>query len=49
MYYVDNVSLLLDIKIIIKTVAVVLKREGISSKTSSTMEEFMGSQEANLL
>lgn len=44
-YYVDNVSLLLDIKIIIKTVAVVLKREGISSKTSSTMEEFMGRED----
>lgn len=41
-YYVDHVSLGLDIKIICKTVAVVLKREGISSDTSATMEEFMG-------
>ena len=44
-YYVDNISLWLDIKIICKTVAVVLKREGISSETSSTMEEFTGNEE----
>lgn len=43
-YYVENISPLLDIKIIFKTVAVVLNREGISSETSATMEEFMGSQ-----
>lgn len=43
-YYVDHVSLWLDIKIIFKTVAVVLKREGISSETSETMEEFMGNE-----
>ena len=43
-YYIDNVSLLLDIKIIFKTIAVVLKREGISSDTSVTMEEFMGTE-----
>ncbi len=41
-YYVDHVSLLLDVKILFKTVAVVLKREGISSETSATMEEFKG-------
>lgn len=40
-YYVDHVSLWLDIKIIFKTITVVLKREGISSETSATMEEFM--------
>lgn len=39
-YYVDNVSFLLDLKIIFLTVAVVLKRDGISSATSATMEEF---------
>lgn len=43
-YYVDHVSFLLDIKILLKTVAVVFKREGISSETSVTMEEFMGSE-----
>lgn len=41
-YYVDHVSLWLDIKIIFKTFFAVLKREGISSETSVTMEEFMG-------
>ncbi|NLZ76208.1 MAG: sugar transferase [Erysipelotrichia bacterium] len=41
--YVDNISFLGDWKIIFKTVATVLKREGINSSTSSTMEEFKGS------
>ena len=41
--YVDNVTFLGDWKIIIQTVGVVLKRDGISSSTSDTMEEFMGS------
>ncbi|MBQ8291222.1 MAG: sugar transferase [Clostridia bacterium] len=44
-YYVDNVSLFGDIKILFQTVAAVLKREGISSETSATMEEFMGNGE----
>ncbi len=43
-YYVDHVSLWLDIKILFKTVSVVLKREGISSETSATMEEFTGNE-----
>ncbi len=43
-FYVDNVSLWLDIKILFKTVAVVFKREGISSESSVTMEEFMGNE-----
>lgn len=43
-YYVDHISLLLDIKIIFKTISVVLKHEGISSETSATMEEFMGTE-----
>ena len=42
-YYTKHGSLLLDIKIILKTVKVVLFREGISSETSVTMEEFRGS------
>jgi len=41
-YYVDHVSFLGDWKIIFQTVRTVLKREGISSDTSATMEEFMG-------
>lgn len=46
-YYVDHLSFLLDVKILFKTVQVVLKREGISSETSATMEEFMGTKDAN--
>lgn len=41
-YYVNHISLLLDVKIIFKTVKIVLCREGISSETSVTMEEFRG-------
>lgn len=41
--YVDNYSFLMDIKILFMTIMNVLKREGISSQTSATMEEFMGS------
>ena len=41
--YVDHVTFLGDWKIIFQTVATVLKRDGISSDTSVTMEEFMGS------
>lgn len=40
--YVDNISFLGDCKIILDTVKVVLKKDGISSDTSATMEEFMG-------
>ena len=43
--YVDSVSLWLDIKILFQTVFAVLKREGISSETSATMEEFTGNEE----
>lgn len=41
-YYTRHISLKLDIEIILKTVKVVLFREGISSDTSATMEEFRG-------
>lgn len=41
-YYVNHVSFFMDVKIIIKTVKTVIFREGISSDTSSTMEEFKG-------
>ncbi|MBE6045178.1 MAG: sugar transferase [Clostridiales bacterium] len=43
--YVDNVTFLNDWKIIFGTVKTVLKREGISSDTSATMEEFFGTEE----
>lgn len=42
--YVDNITLFGDIKIIFATVGKVFKKEGISSETAATMEEFMGTQ-----
>lgn len=42
-WYVQHVSFMTDLKILLDTIAVVLKREGISSDTSVTMEEFKGS------
>lgn len=42
--YVDNITFLGDWKIIFQTVFTVLKRDGISSETSATMEEFMGTE-----
>lgn len=41
-YYVKNVSLILDLKIIFKTAKVVIKRENINGENSVTMEEFRG-------
>lgn len=40
--YVDNITFFGDWKIIFKTIRIVLKREGINSETSATMEEFVG-------
>jgi len=44
--YVDNVSFALDVKILFKTVFSVLRREGIDSGSSVTMEEFTGTPSA---
>ena len=41
-WYVDNLTFLLDVKILFKTIQKVFKREGISSATSVTMEAFNG-------
>lgn len=41
--YVDNITLIGDIKILFGTVFSVLKREGISQENNATMEEFKGS------
>lgn len=43
--YVNKLSFALDVSIFTATVGAVLKREGINSETSATMEEFMGSAE----
>ena len=43
--YVDNITFRGDIKIICATVTKVLKRDGIHSETSATMEEFQGTRE----
>lgn len=40
--YIDNVSLFLDFKIILWSVLIVLKREGINEPGSATNTEFMG-------
>ena len=42
--YVNNITFVGDIKIILGTVLAVLKRNGISSETSATMEEFRGTE-----
>ncbi len=44
-HYVDNYSFAMDVKILFMTVLNVLKKEGISSETSATMEVFMGTPE----
>ena len=44
--YVDHITFSGDIKILLTTVAKIFKREGISSDTSATMEEFMGEPES---
>lgn len=43
--YVDHITFMTDWKIIFSTVKTVLKHEGITSDTSVTMEEFMGSEQ----
>lgn len=45
--YVANVTFFGDLKIFFQTVLKVLKREGISSEDSVTMEEFMGTVDLN--
>lgn len=44
-WYTQHITLVEDIKIIFATINIVLKREGISSESSATMEEFMGTPE----
>lgn len=44
-WYTKNVSFKTDMQILWDTVMIVLKREGISSGSSATMEEFMGTKD----
>lgn len=46
--YVDNITFIGDVKIILQTVAKAVKREGISSTQTVTMEEFKGSKVTSL-
>jgi len=44
-WYVDNINLLLDFNIIIKTVLKVIKKEGISASSDQTMPRFTGPEQ----
>lgn len=44
-YYVENLSFLLDLEIILKTVVKVFKKEGVNSSESDTMTVFEGNRE----
>lgn len=46
-WYTRHISFLLDLKIVMMTVGSVLKRTGISSETSATMEFFTGTPESD--
>lgn len=47
--YVDHITFLGDLKIIWETILVAfVRRDGISSTTSATMEEFMGNEDSDL-
>ncbi len=45
--YVNRISFAMDVKIVLQTVGKIFKREGISSETSATMEEFVGAAKGN--
>lgn len=46
-WYVDHQSLALDLKILLATLWIVLKREGISSPGQATAQEFMGTEDSS--
>ncbi len=46
-WYTRNVSFRVDMSIFFRTIVAVLKREGINSESSATMEEFKGSEVTN--
>lgn len=41
-YYVDNISFLLDLKLMFETIIKVFKRDGVNSSETVTMEKFTG-------
>jgi undecaprenyl phosphate N,N'-diacetylbacillosamine 1-phosphate transferase len=47
-WYVDNLSIILDIKIVFLTINNILKRKGINNSSSDTMPFFEGSNEKTL-
>ena len=44
-WYANNISFLLDVNVFFKTIKTVLRRDGINSGASATMEEFKGSMQ----
>jgi lipopolysaccharide/colanic/teichoic acid biosynthesis glycosyltransferase len=42
-WYVDHRSIALDLRILARTVALVLRRQGINAQGQATMSEFLGS------
>lgn len=46
-WYVKHITFLGDLKIIIETIRIVLKHEGISAEGEATMKEFMGTMAGN--
>ena len=47
-WYVDNLSLALDLKILFMTLAAVVRREGVSADGHATMPEFLGASSRNI-
>ena len=43
-WYVDHLSFITDLKIIILTIKKVLRKEGINANTAVTMEKFTGNE-----
>ena len=41
-WYTQNVSFLLDVNIILKTIGIILKRKGVTAQNNETMDEFIG-------
>lgn len=47
-WYVDNLSFLLDVKIFFRTIKKVIVREGISAEGEATMSKFAGTEQKNI-